>query len=95
MKATDNDVGNTDQKVPPWGGIALMKQFTDTQGLFPAMSQWHFPRPQSNRAYNPEQLIEQMLAAVWSGAGRYSQLDISRLAEGGKTQGCNPLPFEI
>lgn len=79
MKAGHYDVGYTDLNVTPWGGLSVVKQFTDKLGLPTAMTHWNVPQPKSNRGYRPTQLIEQMMVAIWSGAGRYSQLDISRL----------------
>ena len=81
MKAGHYDVGYTDLNVTPWGGLSVVKQFIDSLGLSTAMNQWNVPQQKSNRGYRPTQLIEQMMVAIWSGAGRYSQLDILELSQ--------------
>ena len=38
-----------------------------------------YPNRASNRGYQPEQLIEQMIVSIWCGAARFSHADITRL----------------
>ena len=72
-------VGYTDQKVTPWSGVVLLHNFSERSGLLSAIKTWSLPMPGSNRGYAPNQMIEQMLCSIWTGAGNYRQLDLTRL----------------
>lgn len=69
----------SERSVTPWGGIALLHNFSERSGLLSAIRGWNLPKAGSNRGYSPEQLLEQMLCSIWTGAASYSQLDLTRL----------------
>lgn len=71
-------LGYTDQKITPYAGLVLLKNFLDKIRFRDVASTWHLPQPGSNRGYDPTQIIEQMIVSVWAGAENYSQTDISR-----------------
>jgi len=81
MKQLETDqfvLGYTDQKITPYAGLVLLKNFLEKIRFRDVASRWHLPQPKSNRGYNPVQILEQMIVSVWAGAENYSQTDISR-----------------
>ena len=67
------------REVSAWGGLALLKRMLDGMDFRSAMQSWGLPKPDSNRSYAPEQLIQQMIVSIWCGAARFCQADITRL----------------
>ena len=73
------DVKFTSREVSAWGGLALLKRMLDGMDFKSAMQSWGLPKPDSNRSYAPEQLIEQMIVSIWCGAARFCHAVITRL----------------
>lgn len=65
----------TDKKVTPFGGMSLMKRFVDSLGIREKLKELSLPKGGSNRAYNPEQIIESFWLSIWTGASRYIHAD--------------------
>lgn len=73
------DLKFTSREVTAWGGLALLKRMLDGMAFKEAMQSWQLPPPGSNRGYQPQQLIEQMIVSIWCGAARFAHADITRL----------------
>ena len=54
----------TSREVSAWGGLALLKRMLDGMDFGSAMQSWGLPKPDSNRSYAPEQLIQQMIVSI-------------------------------
>lgn len=78
MQTERYQVKFTNRSMTAYGGAVLLKNFMDSIGLKEAIASWDLPQQYSNRGYQPKQLLKQMIAAIWLGAGNYSQLDLSR-----------------
>jgi len=65
----------SDKKVTPFGGMSLMKRFVDSLGIREKLKELPLPQGGSNRAYNPEQIIERFWLSIWTGASRYIHAD--------------------
>lgn len=65
----------SDKKVTPFGGMSLMKHFVDTLGIREKLRTLPLPQGQSNRAYDPVQIIESFWLSIWTGASRYIHAD--------------------
>ena len=65
----------SDKKVTPFGGMSLMKRFVDSLGIRAKLRQLDLPQGQSNRAYDPVQIIESFWLSIWTGASRYIHAD--------------------
>jgi len=63
------------KKVTPFGGMSLMKRFVDSLGIREKLKELPLPQGGSNRAYNPEQIIESFWLSIWTGASRYIHAD--------------------
>ncbi|MDR2406845.1 MAG: IS1380 family transposase, partial [Bacteroidales bacterium] len=68
-----------DQEISSWGGVSILKKMLDKSGFIRYLETLPLPAQGSNRGYPPVQLFLQFMSAVWCGADRYTQLDISRL----------------
>lgn len=68
--ASPFDLKFTSREVTAWGGLALLKRMLDGMAFKEAMQSWQLPPPGSNRGYQPQQLIEQMMSA--SGVGLHA-----------------------
>ena len=77
--ASPFDLKFTSREVTAWGGLALLKRMLDGMAFKEAMQSWQLPPPGSNRGYQPQQLIEQMIVSIWCGAARFAHADITRL----------------
>ncbi len=65
----------SDKKVTPFGGMTLMKRFVDSFGIRDKLRDLPLPRGQSNRAYDPVQIVESFWLSIWAGASRYIHAD--------------------
>lgn len=65
----------SDKPVTAFGGMALIKRFLDQTGIREQLGRLDLPRGGSNRAYDPEQVIESFWLAIWTGASRYIHCD--------------------
>jgi hypothetical protein len=75
---TDLSLAFTDKDITPWAGLALLKRLCDHLGFFEQLSHIGLPEPGSNRGYQPEQLITQLLMSVWCGANRFEHCEVTR-----------------
>ncbi len=64
----------TDKEITPWGGMVLMKQLIDKTKINEVLERLPLPAQQSNRGYNPVQLINNFWVSIWSGASRFEHL---------------------
>ena len=71
-------LGFTDKEITPWGGMAVVKRMLDHIGWDAALHAAELPQPGSNRGYAPEQLVNQFMLSVWSGANRFEHLEVTR-----------------
>jgi hypothetical protein len=78
---TDFSLAFTDKEITPWSGLALLKRLGDRLGFFDHLSEIGLPEPGSNRGYQPEQLITQLLMGVWCGANRFEHCEVTRVDE--------------
>jgi hypothetical protein len=76
--ARELELSFSDKKIIPWGGMALMKRMLVKMDFRGALQLAELPEQGSNRGYAPEQLIEQFLVSVWSGANRFEHLEVTR-----------------
>jgi len=65
----------SDKKVTPFGGMTLMKHFVDSLGIREKLRTLPLPEGQSNRAYDPVQVIESFWLSIWTGASRFIHAD--------------------
>jgi Transposase DDE domain group 1 len=65
----------SDKPVTPFGGMALMKRFIDQTGIREHLATLELPRGGSNRAYDPEHVVEGFWLGIWTGASRYIHCD--------------------
>ena len=72
-------VSFTDKEVTAWGGLAVMKRMLDSMSFREAISTWGLPAPQSNRGYDPAQLVEQFIVSIWCGACRFVHAETVRM----------------
>ena len=78
---TDFSLAFTDKEITPWSGLALLKRLGARLGFFEHLREIGLPEPGSNRGYQPEQLITQLLMSVWSGANRFEHCEVTRVDE--------------
>lgn len=74
----DFELAFTDQEITPWGGMVLMKRMLDHLQFEQALKTFQFPPKQSNRGYEPEQLVTQFMLSVWCGANRFEHAEVTR-----------------
>jgi hypothetical protein len=58
-----------------------LKRLGDRLGFFEQLREIGLPEPGSNRGYQPEQLITQLLMSVWCGANRFEHCEVTRMDE--------------
>ena len=58
-----------------FGGMALMKRFVDQTGIREHLATLDLPQGESNRAYDPVQIIESFWLGILTGASRYIHCD--------------------
>ena len=76
----DFELAFTDKEITPWGGMALMKRMLDHLGFAEALKAIQLPPKQSNRGYEPDQLVTQFTLSVWCGANRFEHAEVTRHA---------------
>jgi hypothetical protein len=72
MKAEDLTIEYSDRNVTAWGGMKLMKDLVDQCGIKNVFRTCDLPEPQSNRGYDPVDIIESFWTSIWIGAQRYT-----------------------
>ena len=70
--------GFTDKEIPPWVGIALLRQMLHRTDIHKVLSGTPLPEQVSNRGYIPEQLILNFWVGIWYRANCYEHLEITR-----------------
>lgn len=71
----------TSKKISPWGGIHLFHSVYSKYGIRKILEDLPLPLPQSNRGYNPVQVIESFLVSVVLGAKRLAHSGMLRTDE--------------
>ena len=79
VQMSDFSLAFADKEITPWSGLALLKQLGDRMGFFENLSHIGLPKPGSNRRYQPEQLITQLLMSVWCSANRFEHCEVTRM----------------
>jgi hypothetical protein len=69
----------TDKEFTPWGRVILMKKLIEKTKINEVLERLPLPRQNSNRGYNPIQLINNFLVSIWSGASRFEHLEVTRM----------------
>lgn len=69
----------TDKELTPWGGMILMKKLIEKTKINEALEGLGLPAQNSNRGYNPIQLINNFWVSLWSGASRFEHLEVTRM----------------
>lgn len=69
----------TGKEITPWGGMILMKQLIEKTKINEVLERLPLPAQNSNRAYNPIQLINNFWLSIWSGASRFEHLEVTRM----------------
>ena len=69
----------TDKEITPWGGMVLMKKLIDKTKINELLARLPLPAQNSNRGYNPIQLINNFWVSIWSGASRFEHLEVTRM----------------
>lgn len=67
--------------VSPWGGMRMMKELIDKTKIMNKLNELSLPRPQSNRGYNPIDVIESFFVCVWLGGSRFAHTALIRFDE--------------
>ena len=57
----------SEKPVTPFGGMSLMKRFIDQTGIRSFLDELDLPQPNSNRGYDPKQIIESFWLGIWTG----------------------------
>ncbi len=65
----------SDKKVTPFGEMSLMKHCVDSIGIREKLQATPLPQGQSNRTYDPTQIVEAFWLSIWTGASRYIHAD--------------------
>ncbi len=65
----------SDKNVTAHGGLSLLKRFIDKIGIIEALDGFDFPKPGSNRGYDPSEIILSFWLGIWTGASRYIHSD--------------------
>ena len=65
----------SDKNVTAHGGLSLLKRFIDKIGVIEALDGFDFPKPGSNRGYDPSEIILSFWLGIWTGASRYIHCD--------------------
>ena len=68
----------TNKEITPWGGMVLMKELIKRTGINEFLQKCPLPKQNSNRGYDPIQLINNFWVSIWSGANRYEHLEVTR-----------------
>ena len=69
----------TDKEITPWGGMVLMKKLIEKTRINEVLERLPLPTQNSNRGYNPIQLINNFWVSIWSGASRFEHLEVTRM----------------
>ena len=71
----------SDREITPWSGMVFMKKLLDRTGILSQLVRSDLPEQESNRGYDPVQLITCFMVSVWCGANRFEHLEVSRFDE--------------
>src|SRR6266498_2496146 len=69
----------SDDKVSPWGGFSVMKQFLDRINLDKILTTLPLPESTSNNSYQTKDIVESFLLSVWLGCYKFSHTHVLRL----------------
>lgn len=62
----------SDKNVTAWGGMKLMKDMIERSGIKQQLAMCDLPQPESNRGYNPIDIVESFWTGIWIGASRFT-----------------------
>ncbi len=68
----------TSKPVSSWGGMRLMKELIEKTESLKKLKGLSLPYPQSNRGYNPLDIIESFWVCVWLGGARFAHTALIR-----------------
>lgn len=68
----------TDKEITPWSGMVFMKKLLDKSRILSQLMKTGLPAQNSNRGFDPIQLITCFMVCVWCGANRFEHLEVSR-----------------
>ncbi len=68
----------TDKEITPWSGMVFMKKLLDKTDILSQLMKSGLPAQNSNRGFDPIQLITCFMVSVWCGANRFEHLEVSR-----------------
>lgn len=71
----------TSRKVSPWGGIKLFHEAYQQSGMATFFDNGHLPFAESNRGYDPRDLVEQFMTATVLGSKRLAHQEYLRADE--------------
>ncbi|MDA0194783.1 MAG: IS1380 family transposase [Bacteroidetes bacterium] len=71
----------SNKEITPWSGMVFMKKLLDQTGILSKLIASGLPQQDSNRGYNPLQLVTSFMVSVWCGANRFEHLEVSRFDE--------------
>lgn len=71
----------TDKEITPWSGMVFMKKLLDQTGILSQFVASGLPQQESNRGYDPVQLITCFMVSIWCGANRFEHLEVGRFDE--------------
>jgi hypothetical protein len=72
MKSEDLAIEYSDRNVTAWGGMKLMKDLVDRCRIKDLLRTCDLPQPQSNRGYDPIDIVESFWTSIWIGASRFT-----------------------
>lgn len=62
----------SDKQVSAWGGMYAMKALMEKINLRQMLEDLNLPQPNSNRGYNPIDVLEAFMVSMWCGASRFT-----------------------
>ena len=68
----------SENQVTAWGGMALMKKMLNKVCVKEHLKSLDLPRPNSNRGYDPADIMEAFWVSIWCGASRFAHSDYLR-----------------
>ena len=73
----DLELAFIDKKIKHCGVMSLMKCMLDQLGFTEALKAIQLPPMQSNRGYEPEQLVTQFMFCVWCEVNRFEHAEVT------------------
>lgn len=71
-------LGFTEKEITPWAGMSFMRRFIERMDFRSILNNSGLPKQNSNRGYDPQQLIENFLVGMWCGATKFEHLEVTR-----------------